>query len=87
MNQVAQLPAMDAEDIAAVNRVKKELMKVLPRYSQAIATIAMVEIIHQCASNPRCPAEYRQLVSPLLKKLAEDIDQVEADAPKIVVPS
>lgn len=83
MNTVAQLPAMDAEDIAAVNRCKRELMKVLRPIPQAIATIAMIEIIHTIASNENCPGEYRRLTAPLLRKLAEDIEQIEELAPKI----
>jgi hypothetical protein len=87
MNQVAQLPAMDAEDIALVNSTKKTVMRDIRTIPQALSTIAMVEVIHEIASHKNCPSAYRQLVTPLLRKLAEDIDQIEADAPKIVLPS
>lgn len=84
---VAKLPQMDDADIRAVVSIKKGLTKVSRDCPQAITTIAMIEVIHEIASLKACPSEYRVLVAPLLRKLADDIDAIEENAPKIVVPS
>jgi hypothetical protein len=78
------LPELDAADIKLINKTKKILFGNTKTVPQAITTIAMVEIIHQIADHPNCPSAYRVLVAPLLRKLADDIDEIEAKRPKIV---